>query len=173
MISTRSVQPFNGLGLTFRKGSVDKREGRGLLLLRPSPRCRPSRRGSLGEVISWMPIRCYVMAILIVPSLDCVPILAYTLAGWRLTVASATWSSAAVCRLLSPRAASNTISVSLSVSPHRPLPQPLQQAAGHGDHHVGGPGVPAQGVDGGDQLLGRSEERRVGKECRSRWSPYH
>ena len=25
----------------------------------------------------------------------------------------------------------------------------------------------------GPQLLGRSEERRVGKECRSRWSPYH
>src|SRR5260221_8250416 len=23
------------------------------------------------------------------------------------------------------------------------------------------------------QELGRSEERRVGKECRSRWSPYH
>ena len=23
------------------------------------------------------------------------------------------------------------------------------------------------------QLLTRSEERRVGKECRSRWSPYH
>ena len=23
------------------------------------------------------------------------------------------------------------------------------------------------------QLLPRSEERRVGKECRSRWSPYH
>ena len=23
------------------------------------------------------------------------------------------------------------------------------------------------------QLLARSEERRVGKECRSRWSPYH
>ena len=22
-------------------------------------------------------------------------------------------------------------------------------------------------------LQGRSEERRVGKECRSRWSPYH
>src|SRR3712207_9320807 len=39
------------------------------------------------------------------------------------------------------------------------------------------------GVDGFDDLLlgptaiafinGRSEERRVGKECRSRWSPYH
>ena len=23
------------------------------------------------------------------------------------------------------------------------------------------------------ELLARSEERRVGKECRSRWSPYH
>ena len=23
------------------------------------------------------------------------------------------------------------------------------------------------------ELLTRSEERRVGKECRSRWSPYH
>ena len=24
-----------------------------------------------------------------------------------------------------------------------------------------------------DELQKRSEERRVGKECRSRWSPYH
>ena len=24
-----------------------------------------------------------------------------------------------------------------------------------------------------DKVLARSEERRVGKECRSRWSPYH
>ena len=23
------------------------------------------------------------------------------------------------------------------------------------------------------KVVGRSEERRVGKECRSRWSPYH
>ena len=23
------------------------------------------------------------------------------------------------------------------------------------------------------QMMSRSEERRVGKECRSRWSPYH
>src|SRR3989454_11990063 len=28
------------------------------------------------------------------------------------------------------------------------------------------------GADGGGARLGRSEERRVGKECRSRWSPY-
>ena len=25
----------------------------------------------------------------------------------------------------------------------------------------------------GSVTVGRSEERRVGKECRSRWSPYH
>ena len=25
----------------------------------------------------------------------------------------------------------------------------------------------------GDVIAERSEERRVGKECRSRWSPYH
>ena len=28
-------------------------------------------------------------------------------------------------------------------------------------------------LDGGYAVLERSEERRVGKECRSRWSPYH
>ena len=27
--------------------------------------------------------------------------------------------------------------------------------------------------EGGVAGYGRSEERRVGKECRSRWSPYH
>ena len=29
------------------------------------------------------------------------------------------------------------------------------------------------GVSSKAELLLRSEERRVGKECRSRWSPYH
>src|SRR5256886_11404221 len=33
-----------------------------------------------------------------------------------------------------------------------------------------GPGV---GKDQVDRVVHRSEERRVGKECRSRWSPYH
>ena len=28
-------------------------------------------------------------------------------------------------------------------------------------------------VDGQNLIIVRSEERRVGKECRSRWSPYH
>ena len=31
--------------------------------------------------------------------------------------------------------------------------------------------LPASGVH--IELANRSEERRVGKECRSRWSPYH
>src|SRR5256885_9435271 len=35
--------------------------------------------------------------------------------------------------------------------------------------HGPGPGI---GHAGGDASR-RSEERRVGKECRSRWSPYH
>src|SRR5256884_3942496 len=29
------------------------------------------------------------------------------------------------------------------------------------------------GIGGRQALFKRSEERRVGKECRSRWSPYH
>ena len=28
-------------------------------------------------------------------------------------------------------------------------------------------------VPGSPAFMARSEERRVGKECRSRWSPYH
>ena len=37
------------------------------------------------------------------------------------------------------------------------------------------PGTPRGGgnVKGDRQEKRRSEERRVGKECRSRWSPYH
>ena len=33
--------------------------------------------------------------------------------------------------------------------------------------------MPAGTVVGVKETLDRSEERRVGKECRSRWSPYH
>src|SRR5258708_34530182 len=38
-----------------------------------------------------------------------------------------------------------------------------------GDHHRD-EGADARGLGAGND---RSEERRVGKECRSRWSPYH
>src|SRR2546430_14707093 len=37
----------------------------------------------------------------------------------------------------------------------------------------GGGGRGGDYYGGGQQSGGRSEERRVGKECRSRWSPYH
>ena len=33
--------------------------------------------------------------------------------------------------------------------------------------------VPILPVDSEHSAIFRSEERRVGKECRSRWSPYH
>ena len=47
-----------------------------------------------------------------------------------------------------------------------PLPFPFL----HDDRHAVAV-EDAVGGDGGDGK--RSEERRVGKECRSRWSPYH
>ena len=33
--------------------------------------------------------------------------------------------------------------------------------------------VDVKNGNGNRRILSRSEERRVGKECRSRWSPYH
>src|SRR2546429_564889 len=41
------------------------------------------------------------------------------------------------------------------------------------DHHLHGDPDPAFLHGGSLGLHDRSEERRVGKECRSRWSPYH
>ena len=35
------------------------------------------------------------------------------------------------------------------------------------------PDIPLEQVPGNCDFRPRSEERRVGKECRSRWSPYH
>ena len=32
---------------------------------------------------------------------------------------------------------------------------------------------PTKNANPTDEQIERSEERRVGKECRSRWSPYH
>src|SRR3712207_7905210 len=47
-------------------------------------------------------------------------------------------------------------------------PAPLRRAQGREHPRVVGPRVLAD-----DEDAVRSEERRVGKECRSRWSPYH
>ena len=55
-----------------------------------------------------------------------------------------------------------------------------RQAAGAGKHppeavarHIWAERSVYAAVRGDDAGGGRSEERRVGKECRSRWSPYH
>src|SRR5256885_5078067 len=43
------------------------------------------------------------------------------------------------------------------------------------EHHAVNGAYACTGLHGGHAVNrhGRSEERRVGKECRSRWSPYH
>src|SRR5215213_562596 len=68
------------------------------------------------------------------------------------------------------RAAFDTLTAVSKVGPKLALsilsamsPQEVAEAVGRSDV------VKLASVPG----LGRSEERRVGKECRSRWSPYH
>src|SRR3712207_8850588 len=58
------------------------------------------------------------------------------------------------------------------------LPLHLAHPLGEADDHLDPREVDAQILNEPLDLLGalevpRSEERRVGKECRSRWSPYH
>src|SRR2546429_6520378 len=52
-----------------------------------------------------------------------------------------------------------------------PIFDQLGRVGGHADR--GGDRDAGQVDLDHDAVLGRSEERRVGKECRSRWSPYH
>ena len=52
------------------------------------------------------------------------------------------------------------------------LPHRHRRSRGTADCCISGEVGPAE-AGGGDPHGGRSEERRVGKECRSRWSPYH
>src|SRR3989442_11635507 len=44
---------------------------------------------------------------------------------------------------------------------------------GFPSHQSNVPGSRGLLADPGNRCQARSEERRVGKECRSRWSPYH
>ena len=55
-----------------------------------------------------------------------------------------------------------------NISPEaaEPIATPEQAAASEPQQEQTGPAIPEPGDV-------RSEERRVGKECRSRWSPYH
>src|SRR5450432_3451505 len=45
--------------------------------------------------------------------------------------------------------------------------------ANPGDLGLDGPVLYFETQGNSSPLIARSEERRVGKECRSRWSPYH
>ena len=67
------------------------------------------------------------------------------------------------------------------VQPEQPAVEALAAEAlglsGPADAQEGAPGAERADAPRGRGRLGaalcRSEERRVGKECRSRWSPYH
>src|SRR6266508_5103241 len=64
-----------------------------------------------------------------------------------------------------------------SARTHAPATPPGPAAPrAHGALLAGAGGAPSEGVQRGPRGAGRggvrSEERRVGKECRSRWSPY-
>ena len=62
-----------------------------------------------------------------------------------------------------------------------PLPSPLSPILYAADFTYIQPGIRANSMGGAFSAIAddpyaifyRSEERRVGKECRSRWSPYH
>ena len=49
----------------------------------------------------------------------------------------------------------------------------IQKCRDYLDHKIAESEEPLYGITTGFGSLCRSEERRVGKECRSRWSPYH
>src|SRR5689334_9394802 len=56
-------------------------------------------------------------------------------------------------------------------APMYPSKDIIDNAVNSKDHTTLVAAVKAAGLV--ETLKGRSEERRVGKECRSRWSPYH
>src|SRR3712207_6923546 len=61
------------------------------------------------------------------------------------------------------------------ITPGKPLP-PALLAENPDDVYTGGANLRKQIENArrfGVPVVVRSEERRVGKECRSRWSPYH
>ena len=59
----------------------------------------------------------------------------------------------------------------------QPKDQPRAEPNPKTNHYVEVPGFfkmpPGRSMGSSSAVAGRSEERRVGKECRSRWSPYH
>ena len=67
---------------------------------------------------------------------------------------------------------SGVISDPITVTPDKTIREVIELTKSKGISGV--PVVTVAGeVAGIVDIVGRSEERRVGKECRSRWSPYH
>ena len=58
----------------------------------------------------------------------------------------------------------------ISIQRNKERTHRLCERGGHLEHYLPNPELL---TDEDVFLLIRSEERRVGKECRSRWSPYH
>src|SRR2546430_4747207 len=65
--------------------------------------------------------------------------------------------------------ATNKVVATISV----PSPMGLAYDSGNGEIFVASHGNSAYVISDSTNTVARSEERRVGKECRSRWSPYH
>ena len=59
------------------------------------------------------------------------------------------------------------------LKPMLALVEELEDALGAAHGGVRGVAAGGEGVEAHRESRSRSEERRVGKECRSRWSPYH
>ena len=98
--------------------------------------------------------------------------------GWGDRAEQATQRAVEIARGAATRAAARPFVVG-SAPPledcYRPdlVPDAESLAREHAEHaiHLAGAGVDAALVETMNTV--RSEERRVGKECRSRWSPYH
>src|SRR2546422_2952256 len=66
-----------------------------------------------------------------------------------------------------------TCALPISMRVGQPLPPPVPRPTLALDGIVWDGGVSPTALVEGFSGIERSEERRVGKECRSRWSPYH
>src|SRR3989475_6072682 len=96
------------------------------------------------------------------------------------TIRKTSWLMLAVLFLLSPARAGQSQGSGQQQQPPPPQqtqPKPAQPSAFSLDDSNAPPPVSSKAEDDAYKALmdakARSEERRVGKECRSRWSPYH
>ena len=82
---------------------------------------------------------------------------------------------AAVQRALGSKTEARRIAERVGVPVAAGTAEPVQDEVEvrHAAERIGYPVLLKPAAGGGGKGMRRSEERRVGKECRSRWSPYH